>query len=164
MEAYSEMSSTEDRMPNGNDVVAEAIAVSKRANELRDLAIAQLLAQREQIDRDLQTLGHVASTTPNGSGTRNVPAATITRTTQAIQQARVTQFRNLTLAEVARILLKENGTLHGKEIERLAKAGGFKKGTNNFQNYMPVAFKRDGGFENVGGNTWRLKETAEQNK
>jgi hypothetical protein len=44
-------------------------------------------------------------------------------------------------------------------IEELARAGGFKGGTNNFQNYLPVALKRDGGFENIGGNTWRLKDS-----
>jgi hypothetical protein len=162
MEAHSEMSPTEDRRSNGNDVVAEAIAVSKRANELRDVAIAQLLARREQIDRDLQTLGYHA--TPNGAGpkcTEPAPAGTAAR-----REFHSSQFKKLTLAQIGRLLLKEHGRLHGKEIERLARAGGFKSGTKNFQNYMPVAFKRDGGFENIGGNTWRLKETegAEQVK
>ena len=152
------MSPTEDRRSNGNDVVAEAIAVSKRANELRDKAIAQLLAQREQIDRDLQTLGHVASTTSNGG------TPTIARTAQAVQQARATQFKKSTMAQTGKLLLAEHGTLHGKDIEKLAKAGGFKGGTKNFQNYMPVAFKRAGGFENIGGNKWRLNDAVEPQK
>src|ERR1035441_8096786 len=158
METYSDMSLLDDRRTNDNDVVAEAIAASKKASELRDAAIAQLLAQREQIDRNLQILGHVALTTPNGNGARDAPTTIITKAAQAVQQARTTQFKNLTLAKIGRRLLAEHGKLHGKEIERLAKAGGFKGGKENFQNYMPVAFKRDGGFENVGGNTWRLKD------
>ena len=40
------------------DVVAEAIAVTKRAGELRDAAIAQLLSQREEIDRTWDLLGY----------------------------------------------------------------------------------------------------------
>jgi hypothetical protein len=164
MEAYSEMSLLDDHRTNDHDVVAEAIAASKKANELRDAAIAQLLAQREQIDRDLQTLGYVPVPAPNSNGARHMPTSTVTRAAQVVQQARTTQFKNLTLAQIGRLLLREHGKLHGKEIEKLAKAGGFKGGKENFQNYMPVAFKRDGGFQNVGGNTWRLKETAEQAK
>jgi hypothetical protein len=165
MEAHSQMSPTEDRRSNGNDVVAEAIAVSKRANELRDKAIAQLLAQREQIDRDLQTLGHVASTIPNGNGdARQSPAAVVTKTAQVVQQARTTQFKKITLAQIGKLLLAEHGTLHGKDIEKLARAGGFKGGAKNFQNYMPVAFKRAGGFENIGGNKWRLNDTVKPQK
>jgi hypothetical protein len=151
------MSLLEERKPNGDDVVAEAIAASKRATELRDAAITQLLAQREQIDRDLQTLGYRAS--PSGNGAKS---EVLHVEPPATREFRSAQFRKLTLAEVAKVLLKEYGKLHGKEIERLAKAGGFKGGKENFQNYMPVAFKRDGGFENVGGNTWRLKEPAKQ--
>jgi len=154
------MSLMDDRRTNENDVVAEAIAASKKASELRDAAIARLLAQREQIDRDLQTLGYVESSTPSSNGARPAPMATITKAAQVVQQARTTQFKNLTLAQIGRMLLAEHGKLHGKDIERLARAGGFKGAVKNFQNYMPVAFKRDGGFENVGGNTWKLKEAT----
>lgn len=165
MEAHSEMSLLDDRRTNDNDVVAEAIAASKKANELRDAAIAQLLAQREQIDRDLQTLGHVVSPMPNGKGSGgHIPTAMVAASVQAAQHARTTQFKNLTLAQIGKLLLTQHGKLHGKEIEKLAKAGGFKGGKDNFQNYMPVAFKRAKIFENIGGNTWRLKETAEQAK
>jgi hypothetical protein len=164
MEAISTMNLLDDHKGASNDVVAEAIAVTKRATELRDAAIAQLLAQREQIDRDLQTLGHVASTAPNGSGGKHSVIAAPSANTPQDLRARTTKFRNLTLAQIGRRLLEEHGTLHGREIERLAKAGGFKGGTKNFQNYMPVAFKRDGGFENTGGNTWRLKQPEAQEK
>ena len=68
------------------------------------------------------------------------------------------RFRGLTLAQVGKILLSEHEKLHGREIELLAKAGGFKGAANHFQVYLPVAFKRDGGLENIGGNTWKLKE------
>src|ERR1039457_2201499 len=36
------------------------------------------------------------------------------------------RFKGMTLADVGRILLKESAVLHGKEIETLAKGGGFK--------------------------------------
>src|ERR1017187_5463737 len=107
------MNQTDEKKPNSSDMVAEAIAVAKKADELRGAAIAQLLAQREQIERDLKTLGHMPSATPskNGAKPRNVasPAENSKR------------FRDLTLAEVGRALLTENESLHGKEIERLAK-------------------------------------------
>ena len=157
------MSSTEDLRSSGNDVVAEAIAASKRATELRGAAITQLLAQREQINRDLKTLGHIESAIENGNGSAT-HSPEITRTGQVVQQARATQFKASTLAQIGKLLLAEHGTLHGKDLERLAKAGGFKGGTKNFQNYMPVAFKRAGGFENVGGNRWRLNDTVEPQK
>src|SRR5208283_637531 len=67
------------------------------------------------------------------------------------------RFSKFTLVQVARVLLKERGVLHGKEIERLAKEGGYKSAAEHFQSMLSVALKRDGGFENVGGNQWRLK-------
>jgi len=165
MGAISSMSLLDGPKGTDNDVVAEAIAITKRATELRDAAIAQLLAQRQRIDRDLLTLGHVAPASPSGvGGKHSAVAAVAERAASAVHQARTTKFRSLTLAQIGRLILEEYGSLHGKEIERLAKAGGFKGGTKNFQNYMPVAFKRDGGFENIGGNTWKLKGTVEQAK
>jgi hypothetical protein len=158
------MSSSEDLRLSGSDVVAEAIAASKRATELRGEAIAQLLAQREQIDRDLKTLGHVESAVKNGNSSSPAHPIETTRTGQVTQQARATQFKASTLAQIGKLLLAEHGTLHGKDIEKLAKAGGFKGGTKNFQNYMPVAFKRAGGFENVGGNRWKLNDAVEPQK
>jgi hypothetical protein len=137
--------------PNGNDVVAEALASAKKTAELRDAAITHLLAQREQIERDLKMLGYSAPiVSRNGSEIKPaVPVGSIDGRKR---------FTDLTLAEIGRILLQESGPLHGKEIERRAKAGGFKGGTKSFQNYMPVAFKRAGGFQNTGGNNWRLNE------
>jgi hypothetical protein len=70
------------------------------------------------------------------------------------------RFRKLTLVRIARILLKEQGQLHGREIERLAKEGGYKSAAEHFQSMLSVALKRDGGFENVGGNQWRLKPAS----
>jgi hypothetical protein len=147
------MNQTEEKKTNSSDMVAEAIAVAKKANELRGAAIEQLLAQREQIERDLQTLGYVPTATPS----KNEAKAHVA--TPPPENSK--RFKELTLAEVGHILLTENESLHGKEIERLAKAGGFKGGANNFQNYMPVAFKRAGTFMNIGGNTWKLKRDAD---
>lgn len=141
------------------DVVAEALSYTKKAEELRTVAIKQLLEQRDRIDRDLKALGY--SLRANGNGLSlpfkadGAKAAVLT-----LADPSPRRFKDMKLAEVGRLLIMERGSLHGKEIERLAKAGGFKGGTNNFQNYLPVAFKRDGGFENIGGNTWKLKESA----
>jgi hypothetical protein len=66
----------------------------------------------------------------------------------------------LTLAQIGEQVLKEHGVLRGLEIERLAKQGGFKGKVKDFQSYMRVAFKRHGGFENLGRNRWKLKEAT----
>ena len=69
------------------------------------------------------------------------------------------QFKGMALADIGKVLLAGEGrVLHGKEIERLAKAGGLKSNSENFQSYLAVAFKRAGGFENVGKNNWRLND------
>ena len=144
------------------DVVAEAIACAKKAHELRGATIEKLLEQREKIDQDLKTLGHVP-TSLNGNGRlQNTRKATPKANSSAVEQAHLNprRFKDLALAAIGRTLLGEHGTLHGKDIERLAKAGGFKKGGKHFQNYMPTAFRRDGGFENIGGNTWKLREST----
>jgi hypothetical protein len=69
------------------------------------------------------------------------------------------KFSEMKLADIGRVLLTERGVLHGKEIEDLAKAGGFKSESENFQSYLAVAFQREGGFENLGKNRWRLNHT-----
>ena len=70
------------------------------------------------------------------------------------------RFRKMTIAEAGKALLAEHGQLHGKELERLLKAGGYQSKAEHFQSTILVAFRRDGGFENVGSNTWRLKPVA----
>jgi hypothetical protein len=74
------------------------------------------------------------------------------------------RFKNMTLAEIGKVLLKEHGTLHGSKIESFAKNGGFKsKNAEHFQSYLAVAFKRDGSFVNTGRNNWKLKEDVGAN-
>lgn len=70
------------------------------------------------------------------------------------------RFKHMTIADGGKILLKEHGVLHGKEIEKHLKAGGYRSHSHKFQNTMVVAFRRDGGFENIGGNRWKLKDAA----
>lgn len=156
------MDHTDNQTPNVNELVAEALASAKKTAELREAAIAHILAQRDKgrqeylakcakIESDLKALGYVEPT-----NIRNGHKADQGNGSQGRQNKR---FKDLALAEVVRILLTEKvGILHGKEIEDLAKADGFTGGTQNFQNYLPVALKRAGGFENVGGNRWRLNE------
>ena len=146
------MNQTENR----NDVVTKALEWAQKADEVRGEAISQLLAQREQIERDLKTLGYSPGQNLNGAG--GAPSPAVNGATVRIPLNSPKRFRGLTLAQVGRILLKDHANLHGKRIEEFARAGGFRGGTKNFQNYLPVAFKRDGGFENIGGNTWRLKD------
>ncbi|MGB9382983.1 hypothetical protein [Candidatus Binatus sp.] len=69
-------------------------------------------------------------------------------------------FKKMTIAEAARVLLKERGVLHGREIEQLLKQGGYPTASEHFQSTMNVAFKRDGGIENIGRNRWRLKPSS----
>jgi hypothetical protein len=69
-------------------------------------------------------------------------------------------FRSLTLAQAAKVVLREHGQLHGKEIERRLREGGYKTKARYFQAGMLGAFERDGGFINIGGNTWKLKPEA----
>jgi hypothetical protein len=138
-----------------NDVVAAALAARQQADELKGAAIKQLLAQREQIDQDLKALGYMTSS--NGQTAERAPKA-VPQTSNTTPGRR---FRNLPLADIARVLLTEHGTLHGKEIQKLALAGGFKGSVKHFQTYMPTAFKRAGGFENMGKNRWRLNSDVE---
>ena len=65
-------------------------------------------------------------------------------------------YKDMSLADIAYDLLQDRGKLHGLEIERLAKAGGFKSSAKHFQSYLSVALKRKGGFENTGKNNWVL--------
>jgi len=64
------------------------------------------------------------------------------------------------LSEIGKDILRRHGSLHGSKIEELARAEGFKTDmdSKNFQAYLAVAFQRDGGFVNLGRNTWRLKK------
>jgi hypothetical protein len=145
------MNPTEATQPHANDVVAEALASAKRTAELREAAIQHLLAQQAQIIQNLKILGHQPSMNGNGHGPKQKPV-------KLSAAASSKRFRNLKLAEAVKILLSETEELHGSEIQTSLQAGGFKGGTKNFQNYLPVALKRAGGFENVGGNRWRLNE------
>jgi hypothetical protein len=162
------MAELEDR--NAKDTVSEALAavaelavLEKKTSELRGAAIAQLLAKRKQMmekfDSDLKLLGYDPVAAQNGNGNHGAGyAPKAAQPDQTTTRSNRTRFRDLILAEVAKILLSETptGILHGAEIERLAKAGGFTGGTQNFQNYLPVALKRAGGFENIGRNRWKI--------
>jgi hypothetical protein len=66
-------------------------------------------------------------------------------------------FKNLTLSQAVKALLQVHKRLHGKEIETLVKEGGYRTKARHFQQNLISASERDGGFINVGGNTWELK-------
>lgn len=136
-----------------DEVVQKAISAAKQADELRGAAITRLLELRAQIERDLETLGHrtVPAFHKNGHA-KHPPVESKTMDPKI--------FKNATVAEASRVVLQTYGTLHGKELERLLKQGGLRSKIGRFQGYLGVALKRDGGFENIGGNTWRLKDTG----
>lgn len=151
---------------DGVDVVADALEYKRKADELKELAIEQLLAQREQIDSNLKILGYA-----NGNGTGHVNGHVHTEKTSSTTQspprvaAASQRFRGMPLADAVRIILTEQGTQHGKNIERICLAGGYQTETQKFQNYLAVALKRAGGFENRGRNIWRLNpEIAPQQR
>jgi hypothetical protein len=67
------------------------------------------------------------------------------------------RFRDMSIAAASKLLLTERGMLHGSEIERMLRAGGYETKARRFQNVMRIAFEKDGGFVNIGGNLWKLK-------
>lgn len=140
-----------------SNIVQQAIAAAKQAASLKEAAILKLLAMREQIENDLKTLGYEQG---NGNGNGNSITSRVGRTADAIRPLGPKRFLESDLAEVARILLGEhNGeVLHGSEIEKLAKAGGYESTSQHFQSYLAIALQRAGGFENIGGNRWRLND------
>jgi hypothetical protein len=142
-----------DQDTHNHDVVAEAIAAKEKAESLRGVAIQQLLKQQEQIQANLKALGY---TSVNGNGTKHAPTAAGEERAAANDQPKK-RFKDLKLGQIAKILLTEHETLHGTKIEQLAKTGGYMGGKTKFQAYLPVALKREGIFENIGKNTWRLK-------
>jgi hypothetical protein len=89
-----------------------------------------------------------SDTTKNGA---------LTSTPKKSMERHLPKFRNLTLVEAGEILLKEHPELHGKELERLIKDGGYRSKAEHFQKMLQATFTRDGRFENVGLNRWRLK-------
>jgi hypothetical protein len=95
---------------------------------------------------------------------RQKVAPPVTRIDADKQNAAVTdpnRFAAMALADIGRELLSDGRTMHGLEIERIAKTGGFKSDAVHFQSYLSVAFKRRGGFENVGKNNWRLNSSIQ---
>jgi hypothetical protein len=67
------------------------------------------------------------------------------------------RFKNMSIAAASKLLLTEHGMLHGSEIERMLRAGGYETKARRFQNVMRIALEKDGGFVNIGGNLWKLK-------
>lgn len=131
-----------------------------------DLAKAVTIREKVKLaDRIFETLGQCEKIVEqfivtdmtgreNGNGRHNPPEQLA-----ATRDTTGKQFRGLKLADVGKLIIAERGTLHGKDIEAIAKAGGFKTGGSNFQSYLAVAFKREGGFENIGQNRWKLNES-----
>jgi len=140
-----------------DDIIATAIKATKQAQQLRDAAIKRLLELREQIERDLETLG-LKPSEPSRNGVKNPESQGEPHRSRSRRAP--TEFKGMSLAEVGKILLKDRPGMHGSEIEELAKKGGYKSKSEHFQSYLAVAFKRDGNFENIGGNRWKLKDTA----
>lgn len=158
MSDHNDVPSASGRSAN-DDIVQKALSAAKQAEELKGAAIEKLLELRAQIERDLVTLGYHPAAPPATNG-RAPKQASPEKWSAPKRSVEGKPFKDLTLARVGRILLSEHGTMHGSEIERLAKQGGFKSKADRFQSYLAVAFKRDGGFENTGGNNWILNDAG----
>ncbi len=139
-----------------DDIVHKALTAAKQAEELKGAAISRLLELRSQIDVDLKTHGYI----PLLAITKNGSAKNHGQTTDVEQKRSIDgkAFKDMTLAEASRKVLSEYGTIHGAELERILKQGGLRNNVARFQGYLAVALKRDGGFENIGGNTWKLRD------
>lgn len=124
--------------------------------------IFEALGECEQLVENFIVTGLAGTNGSKKSNQSEEPKTGMASDTRTATGTTSKQFKNMTLADVGRDLLKERGVLHGKEIETLAKSGGFKSNASNFQSYLAVAFKRDGGIVNIGKNRWKLKEAAIQ--
>jgi len=134
------------------DASLEKFIAEGKELELRRVALIQtfleqrnLLTQKlAQVDEALLKLGHQEPPTSNGNGDR-------------VNRRKV---GGKPLAEIGKNILQKHGVLHGSVIEELARMDGFETSmdSKNFQAYLSVAFQRDGGFVNLGRNTWRLKK------
>lgn len=132
-----------------------------------NLAAAKTIRDRVRIsDRIFETLAEVERqvesfvVTEIGQSNSHRPVAS---TRDAEEQRSAGRFGGQSLTRAAAILLREHGVLHGKEIERRLKEGGYASSAKKFQTTMRVAFKRHGGFENIGGNRWKLREMTRHN-
>lgn|ERR1022692_1165505 len=144
-----------------SSIVAEAIKATKQAEKLKEAAIEELLSLRGQIDADLKTLGYEAQIRlSDRTGAVHRTTADRTSEPEPKRAAGPKPFRDIDLASVVRIILSEHdgGPMHGKEIETIARAGGYEKGGEHWQGYLSIALKRAGGIENIGLNRWRLND------
>jgi len=146
---------------NVPDMFKEADELQQKADALREQAIQSLIARRQALLAECQTINEQLQ--KNGyldsNGTHNRVNGHAPKTHGPSQK----RFATMKLADIGVTLLKEYESLHGTEIEQMAKAGGFKSKTDQFQNLLQVTFKRHGGFRNVGKNTWRLTEHFKAN-
>lgn len=151
---------SEPSVPFYDALVTEAIKAAKQAQELKDAAIKRLLFLREQIDAGLNTLGYEPIQEFGRMGRNGTPHPTVSHESELKRPPGPKPFSDMDLASVARIILREHngGPMHGKEIERIAKAGGYAKGGAHWQGYLGIALKRAGGFENIGMNRWKLND------
>lgn len=139
-------------------------AVSKLGVLTKELTSASSIRERVRISKEMfDTLGEVereiesfvrqeiAHVSGNGSGPKAIPATEIHSPTR---------FAKSSIADGTRILLQENGQLHGREIEKRLKGGGYPTKSTKFQPILRNTLIRVGGFENVGGNIWRLSDSG----
>lgn len=147
--------STADALQLSDSVVTQALAATKKADELRTAAITQLLAEIKRAQSDLKALGYEQPVHSNGGGLKRAKLAI------PEELPRTTRFADKHLADVGKAILLEYGEMHGKKIEQIAKKGGYKSKSKTFQTYLRIAFERAGGFQNIGGNVWRLNESVQ---
>jgi hypothetical protein len=145
---------------NLKTVVAKLEALSN------NLEVAQSVRERVRIaDRIYEALNEIEQRVETfvvkeigqSNGSLNALRATVVPSSGDSTDAKG-RFSEMSIAGAAKILLKEHGVLHGKEIEKLLRSGGYESNSKKFQTTMVVALSRDGGFVNIGKNRWKLKE------
>jgi hypothetical protein len=94
-----------------------------------------------------QEIAHVNG---NGNAPKSAPAEVVPST----------RFAQMSIADATRIILQETGQLHGSLIENRLKRGGYPTKSEKFQPILRNTLIRVGGFENIGGNTWRLTDSG----
>lgn len=160
--AKAEAQTPPTRVEQQENFLTRALTAMKDAETARNAAIAKLLATRESLEQRYKSKleqihrEHRELNEKIEQGLLQLKYRAPSPATPVVPQAGPKRFQNLGLTVVGQILLQECGELHGFDIERLAKEGGFTTTTKNFQSLLATSFKRAGIFKNIGGNTWRL--------
>jgi hypothetical protein len=134
--------------------LAEADSIRSRVSISH--AIFQSL---EQIEKAVEkfVVDEIGSHNGTGSTSQAIPTAAASAVSAEPPKPALHRFSGSTLADAVRVLLTEDSQMHGSQIEKTVKAQGYISSADKFQVVLRNTLMRDGGFENIGGNVWRLR-------